>query len=159
MKSQETDALIKDKLKEIARQNEQIHRSKLELMRLTHPENEIVLPATDDPGFWAAGYFTLSGHGVYADFEGKFTSERGNFHINGQLYGLIGGTSSGAAVLCVYNPLADHFFDTDLAAALTENFTSTTIQFLWNVLPVATLTGPSFGALAGLGGTLRVTKY
>lgn len=161
MNNQENVALITEKLKEIALQNEKAYRSKLELVNLTHPENQIISPVADadDEGFWAAGYFTLTGQGVSAALEGKFTCEKGDFHIDGHLYGLIFGSSTGAAIICVYNPLWEHFFDTDLAIALAEDFATTTISFLWNGLLVATLTGPSFGALAVMGGTARITRY
>lgn len=157
--AQEVESEVIEQLKQVARQNEESFRTRAEASRRSDPGLEIVQPATTDPGFWAAGYFSVSGHGVYADFEGKFTGNQGDFHINGQLYGLIFGASSGAAVLCVYNPLAEHFFDTDLLAVFAEDLIATTIQFFWNGLLVATLTGPSFGAIAGLGGMVRATKY
>jgi hypothetical protein len=156
----EVDALIIDRLKELALGNEQVYRSRVELARLNNPELDIAPLARNDGAIWAAGHFTIDGHGYYADFEGKFTSgQTGDFHINGRLYGLIFGSSGGAALLCVGIPYADRFFDRDYVAALAEGVAGTTIQFFNNVDMVGTMTSVSFGAVAALGGTLRATKY
>lgn len=160
MKVMDVDALIVDQLKQLALRNDEAYRARIELMRLTHPELKISEPATTDGAIWAAGYFTLDGHGYYADFNGNFTSpQTGDFHIGGRLYGLIVGSSGGAALLCVGSPYADRFFDKDYVAVLAENPGGTTIQFFDNLAMVATMTSVSVGALGALGGTLKATKY
>ena len=161
MKSQEIDVSITEALNEIRKQNEQIIHSNLESLRLSHPDIEIPQPTNEDEGFWASGYATLKPSGIWVDFQGNFTcKEKGNFHIDGRLYGpFFGGTTKAAFVLCVYNPLVDHFFDTDLASAISITGVSTGITMSWYGAPVALMTGPSFGSVGIGGGTLRAERF
>lgn len=161
MKTQVETALIAEKLEEIRRQNEQVIESKLESMRLSHPHIDIPQAPREDEGFWAAGYATLKPAGIWLDFHGNFTSaETGDFHIDGRLYGpFIGGESKAAFVCCVFNPLADHFFDTDLASAIDVSIASTEVTMTWNLAPVGYMAGPSIGSIGGGGGVLRAQKF
>lgn len=160
MSSNTTDIQVTNKLKEIVKHKTNEYQSKLELIRLSNSDIEFPHLSTEE-GYWAAGYDSLNPFGIYADYEGKYTSAKtGGFHITGRLYGLVaGGSSTGAAVLCVYNTLPDKFFDTDLLALYSSGVATYSMSFFYNGLLLATSGGVSFGSIDTLGGIVRATRY
>ena len=80
--------------------------------------------------------------------------------MDGRYYGLFaGGEAKGAVILCVLNTVPEHFFNTDMVSTIDITSVATGIYMTWYGVPLANMTGPSFGCIGGGGGTIKATLF